>query len=138
MLEHALSLPRLEVCGLLGERGGLIKSYYPVDNIAEERRHAFLMDPEGQLRAMRIMRERGETMAGIFHSHPDTPARPSSRDLHELRYADVYYFIASLQYSIPEIKVYYFDGGRFDDVSITMDMDNHHCQNPGTHHTDEP
>jgi proteasome lid subunit RPN8/RPN11 len=134
MLDHARSRPQLEVCGLLGGNDGLIKSYYPVDNIADDGRCAFLMDPAGQLHAMRGMRERGETMAGIFHSHPVAPARPSPRDRREARYANVYYFIASLRHPGPELKGFYFDGRRFLDVSITFDTEGRYCQTPGTYH----
>jgi len=122
MLDHALSQPYLEVCGLLGESEGRIKSYYPVDNISERQERAFLMDPADQLRALRCMCDNGEIMTGIFHSHPNTPARPSARDRREAQYAHVYYFIASLQQTTPEIKTFYFDGNEFQDVSISIDQ----------------
>lgn len=138
MLDHTLGLPELEVCGLLGGSGGLIKNYYAVDNIAEQRHRAFLMDPAGQIRAMRMMRERGETMAGIFHSHPDTPARPSVRDQQQARYANIYYFIASLQHSVPEIKAYYYDGNQFKNASITIEMIAYHKKHPDPDNPDEP
>ena len=131
MLSHALSRPCLEVCGLLGESGGLIKSYYPVDNIAERQERAFLMEPAGQLAALRCMRENGEIMAGIFHSHPNTPARPSVRDRREARYAHIYYFIASLQQTTPEIKTFYFDGNEFQDVPISIDREENHYTGSG-------
>jgi len=70
---------------------------------------------------MRSMHENGEIMTGIFHSHPNTPARPSARDQREAHYTHVYYFIASLQHTAPEIKTFYFDGNEFQDVSISID-----------------
>ena len=121
MLDHALGRPHLEVCGLLGGADGRIKNYYPVENTAADQRRAFLMDPAGQLQAMRTMRERGESMAGIFHTHPDTPARPSARDREEASYVDVYYLIMSLERSTPEIKVFYYDGDRFHDTALTVE-----------------
>lgn len=138
MLDHARTQPLQEVCGLLGGSDGLINNFYPVDNVSDERRCAFLMDPAGQICVLRIMRERGETMFGIFHSHPDTPARPSARDLQEARYADVYYFIASLQHCAPVLKAWYFDGRQFDEVSIAMDLDDHRSQHPRMLHTRKP
>ena len=130
ILDHARSRPDLEVCGLLGAVAGAIKSYYPVDNIADQPQQAFLMDPAGQLRAMRSMREHGETMAGIFHSHPLTAARPSLRDRREARYANVYYFIASLQHPDPDLNCFLFDGRDFHAVPLSVDMQDHRCQNP--------
>ena len=132
MLDHARSRPQLEICGLLGGSAYLIKSYYPVANISDQPHSSFLMDPAGQIQALRTMREREETLAGIFHSHPEAPPLPSSRDLLEAYYPDVYYFIASMRHPIPELKGFYFDGRRFLDVSITCDAEVHYSQIPET------
>lgn len=122
MLDHALAQPDFEVCGLLGGAGGLINNYYPIENTAADPHCAFLMDPRGQIQAMHSMQQRGESMAGIFHSHPATPARPSARDRQEARYADVYYLILSLERPTPEIKAFYFDGDHFHDAALSIDM----------------
>ena len=121
MLDHALTQPHLEVCGLLGGADGLIENYYPIENTAVEPRCSFLMDPRGQIRAMRTMRERGESMAGIFHTHPDAPARPSARDIAEARYADVYYLILSLVRSTHEIRAFYYDGDHFHESVLAIE-----------------
>lgn len=118
MLEHALQHPQLEACGLIGGVAGLAKSYYPIENIADDPAHRFLMEPQQQISAMRKMRDRGETLSGIFHSHPDTAAEPSANDLELASYPDVIYFIASLAGKTPAFYSYHYDGISFNKVSL--------------------
>jgi len=57
----------------------------------------FAMDPTQQIAAMRAMREGGEELFAIYHSHPDSPPLPSATDLAQANYPDVLYLIISLQ-----------------------------------------
>lgn len=97
LLEHAQQYPQQEVCGLLGARGGVPVSCYPIANSAGEPRRVFIMDPAQQIAALRVMRERGETLYAIYHSHPDTPPVPSRADIDEAAYPEAVYLIISLQ-----------------------------------------
>lgn len=97
LLEHAQQYPQQEVCGLLGARGGVPVSCYPIVNSAGEPRRVFIMDPAQQIAALRVMRERGETLYAIYHSHPDTPPVPSRADIDEAAYPEAVYLIISLQ-----------------------------------------
>ena len=38
------------------------------------------MDPKEQLDAVKDMRSQGLTLIGNFHSHPESPSRPSEED----------------------------------------------------------
>jgi proteasome lid subunit RPN8/RPN11 len=113
IVEHALTSPDREVCGLVSGSESSLSAYYPVKNIAADPTVEFLMDPKEQVSAMKRIREAGETMAGIFHSHPGTPARPSTLDRRLAYYPDTIYFILSLLPRPPELLAYYFDGERF-------------------------
>jgi len=42
------------------------------------------------------MRERGEELFAIFHSHPAAPAEPSALDMAQAGYPDALYLIVSL------------------------------------------
>jgi len=116
MLEHALRHATEEVCGLLGGIDQQFNTYYAIKNIADNRQCAFLMDPQEQINAMRNMREGNEEITGIFHSHPDSSAKPSVMDRELAEYPGVTYFIASLEQSTPALNAFYFDGENFSRV----------------------
>lgn len=96
MLRQAVRSTDREICGLIGGRDGTPERCYPVPNIAAAPDRLFEMDPKGQIEAMRQMRERGETLFGIYHSHPRGPAAPSARDIAEDAYPDALYLVISL------------------------------------------
>ncbi len=95
ILTLAQQSPEQEVCGLIGERDG-VQRVYPVANGADRKGELFRMDPKGQIDAMRRMREAGERLFAIYHSHPHAPAEPSPRDLDEAAYPEALYLIVSL------------------------------------------
>lgn len=96
LLAHAQRSPEQEVCGLIGARLGVPQQVYPVKNIAAEADHLFCMEPHEQIDAMRHMRENGEELFAIYHSHPHAPASPSTIDLQQAAYPDALYLIISL------------------------------------------
>lgn len=54
---------------------------HPIRNLNEERaRDRYNMDPVGFMRVEKDIARRGLEMVGIYHSHPDHPARPSQTD----------------------------------------------------------
>ena len=76
------------------------------------------MNPREQIDVMRRLRETGEELLGIFHSHPDAPAAPSATDLRLAAYPGTVYFIASLSGATPELRAYRYDGRAFSDVTL--------------------
>jgi proteasome lid subunit RPN8/RPN11 len=123
MVDHAISVPDVEVCGLLGARNNVLTSIYPVTNIDKEKERRFLMSPQEQIDAMRTMRERSEIMAGIYHSHPVSVAVPSKTDRDLAAYPDVYYFIISLVGPVPEIRCYLLENQSFKEITINVSSD---------------
>ncbi len=96
ILRQAQDSPDAEICGLIGARNGEAQHAYAVNNVAEQPEKLFQMDPAGQIAALRLMRERSETLFAIYHSHPTSPAEPSATDLAEAGYPDALYLIVSL------------------------------------------
>lgn len=96
LLKQAQGSPEAEVCGLVGSGVDGSASIYPVANIAEAPDRLFQMEPSAQIDAMRRMRERGESLLAIYHSHPHAPAFPSPRDLQEAAYPEALYLVISL------------------------------------------
>jgi len=96
MLAHAQQHDDVEVCGLIGNDKQDNKSYYPIDNVSNNPNCQFLMDAPQQISAMKKMRERGQELFAIVHSHPKSNAMPSQKDIDESSYKDVLYIIISL------------------------------------------
>jgi [CysO sulfur-carrier protein]-S-L-cysteine hydrolase len=97
LLHHAQQSATSEVCGLIGAESGIPLHCYPITNIAAEPQRLFTMDPAQQIAALRSMRERGEQLFAIYHSHPNSPPLPSRTDLAQSNYPEALYLIISLQ-----------------------------------------
>ncbi|MDH5258248.1 MAG: M67 family metallopeptidase [Gammaproteobacteria bacterium] len=96
ILAHAQSVAESEICGFIATKNGSINKIYPVENIASSPECFYRMDEVQQIDAMRKIREAGEEMFGIYHSHPSSEAVPSATDIKEAAYPDAVYFIVSL------------------------------------------
>jgi len=96
ILHQAQSSPETEICGLVAAKDGQPTRCIQVANVAEEPQRLFAMDPARQIDAQRGMRERGEALFGIYHSHPHSPAQPSATDLEQAGYPEALYIIVSL------------------------------------------
>lgn len=89
MKEHALRGYPEEVCGILGgtvpqPSANLkwVRRARPLVNVKEEERaRRYLVDPKQYVEAERELEASGLQVVGIYHSHPDHPARPSDFDL---------------------------------------------------------
>ncbi len=101
ILNHAINGLPNEACGLIGgtlEAGvKLVKEVYLLRNIDESKEH-FSMDPGEQLKAVKDLRKKGYALFGNFHSHPETPSRPSQEDIRLAFDPDASYLILSLQF----------------------------------------
>lgn len=117
MLEHARASPGEEVCALLGGISGAPRTFYPMTNTAPDRARRYFIDPVDQIAAMRRMREQGEELVGIFHSHPGGEAVPSAIDLAEAAYPGAVYFIAAPG-AEPELRAWHYDGQAFSEITL--------------------
>ena len=100
ILEQAQQSPDKEICGLLSSRNSnsrnQLTNCYPVKNASTEPDHRYLMDPRQQVDAFRNMRERGEELYAIYHSHPESSASPSAEDLRPASYHEALHIIFSM------------------------------------------
>ncbi|MCD7828487.1 MAG: M67 family metallopeptidase [Clostridiales bacterium] len=83
IVSHARDNLPNEACGLFGGIicGGSkeVKKVYMMTNIDASPEH-FSMNPEEQLAAVKDMRKNGYVPLGNWHSHPESPSRPSEED----------------------------------------------------------
>ncbi|MGD8378975.1 MAG: M67 family metallopeptidase [Gammaproteobacteria bacterium] len=96
LLAHAQRFPDREVCGLVAATDDEPSRCYPIPNNADAPDRLFAMEPAAQLQAMKRMREHGERLYAIYHSHPETLPVPSQRDLEAVGYPEALYLIISL------------------------------------------
>lgn len=100
LLKHCVEGLPNEACGLLGgvRDGGStrVEKIYLLENVDASNEH-FSMNPKEQLAAVKDMREHGYVMLGNFHSHPESPSRPSEEDKRLAYDSSVYYLILSLE-----------------------------------------
>lgn len=109
IIEHGRAEFPLEACGLLAGRAigsdKAIESVYPLPNLAQSR-YRFDIDPRDQLGAIKAMRGLGLSPLGNYHSHPETPARPSEEDLKLFVDPSAAYLIVSLAERLPVLKAF--------------------------------
>ena len=99
MLAHAQKELPDEACGLIaGEISGtdkIVKKVYLLTNIDHSNEH-FSLDPKEQLAAVKDMRANGLVPLGNWHSHPESPSRPSEEDKRLAYDSKASYMILSL------------------------------------------
>ena len=121
LLRLAQKSPEEEICGLISRDRRGFRKCYPVVNVADDKKHFFALDPKGQIDAMRSMREHGEELAAIYHSHPDSPPLPSLADIEQHEYPGVLYLIISLgTKGAPEMRGFHIHGRVTGEVAIAL------------------
>ena len=115
IVEYAKAGLPNEACGLLGGTvdGDIrqVKKVYYLTNIDASREH-FSMDPKEQFAAVKDMRANGLTLIGNFHSHPESPARPSEEDKRLAYDSKIRYLILSLMdMDAPVLKGFKIENG---------------------------
>lgn len=96
IIEHSKKEFPNEACGILAGKKGNVQNVYEMTN-TDKSPQAFFMDAKEQLRVMKEIRNRGEEMFGIYHSHVASEAYPSSHDVELALYPEASYLIISLK-----------------------------------------
>jgi len=121
LLHYAQLSPEAEICGLIGSQNGLPCTCYPISNRADMPAQRFLMDASEQIAAMANMREAGEDLFAIYHSHPKTPAEPSPTDIAWANYPEALYLIISLNTKgVLEMRGFKIDGQSAEEVPLML------------------
>ncbi len=120
MRAHSRREYPLECCGLLSGRGERIERATEATNeLASET--AFSIPPTELIAFFKALREGRERFLGIYHSHPQGPAEPSQRDLHEFSYPEATYWIVSG----PEtaVRCFRWKANRFEPSSFQISVE---------------
>lgn len=99
ILEHIRQIAHAELpneaCGYLAGKEGEITHCYRLTNIDHSLEH-FSFDPKEQFETLKDARSKGLEIIANFHSHPETPARPSIEDIRLAFDPQILYAIISL------------------------------------------
>lgn len=108
-----------EACGLLSgvkEEGNTLWKL----NNESLNLNRFYMSKEAIKHAVMKMNENGEKITGIFHSHPTSPAFPSSHDIKYNSYDHVAYFIVSFYKGKVEVGCFKMDNKKVIPLKIIV------------------
>jgi proteasome lid subunit RPN8/RPN11 len=108
ILAHSRTVEPAECCGLIGgSREGNVTSIYSLRNVAADTNVSYEAAPEDLFSAQREMRERGEELLAIYHSHPRSAEPfPSQTDVRLAYYPQAVYFIIGLAGPLPVIRAF--------------------------------
>lgn len=97
-----------ECCGLIGgDARGKATNIYSLRNVAADRVVSYEAAPEELFGAQRQMRERGEELLAIYHSHPEsTDPKPSETDVRLAYYPQAVYLIVGLAGPQPVMRAF--------------------------------
>lgn len=111
LITHAREAAPHECCGLVGGLSdGRVQTIYPAKNIAADPLVTYEAAAEDLFAAQRAMRERGEQLLAIYHSHPRaTNPEPSPTDVRLAYYPSAVYLIAGMGQSEPCLRAFRID-----------------------------
>jgi proteasome lid subunit RPN8/RPN11 len=106
IIGHALAGSPEEACGILaGDGDGTVRRVFTMEN-AEHSRTFYMMDSREQFQVFDKIEREGLMLLAIFHSHPHSPAFPSSHDRELAFYPDSLYLIISLMEDEPDYHAF--------------------------------
>jgi proteasome lid subunit RPN8/RPN11 len=111
MSAHAREASPAECCGWIGGTvDGQASSVYRLRNVATDPTIAYEAAAEDLFAAQKFMRERGEQLLGIYHSHPraEEPV-PSVTDVRLAYYPLAVYFIIGLSGASANLRAFRID-----------------------------
>ncbi len=113
MLAHARAGLPAEACGLIAgtvaNGSKTVRKVYLLTNTDHSSEH-FTIDPKEHLAAIKDMRASGLVPLGNWHSHPESPSRPSEEDKRLAYDPQASYMILSLMDAEPVLNSFHIEG----------------------------
>ena len=119
MMAQAKAEVPIEACGILAGKDGTAEKFYKMTNADQSKDH-FTMVPEEQFKVVKDIRSAGLEMQAVCHSHPESPARPSTEDIRMAFTPNTIYVILSLQQEQPVVKGFLIEDGNVTRVPIKI------------------
>ena len=108
-----------EACGLLVGEESIVTKQHALTNIDHSPEH-FSFDPTEQFQVFRSARTEGLEIVANYHSHPETPSRPSVEDIRLAYDPNILYLIVSLAAEIPVLKAFNIQNGISTEIPIDV------------------
>lgn len=106
MIAHARFCFPEEACGLLAtDEAGNLRMAYATTNV-DRSRVRFTVAPREHFGANKHAESQGWTIAGSFHSHPESAAFPSGRDIEGALDPEWLYVIVGLAGDLPDVRAF--------------------------------
>ncbi|MCH5586691.1 M67 family metallopeptidase [Shimazuella sp. AN120528] len=119
MISHCMEQNPFEACGLLSGNNHIASTFWPMKNILRSP-NAFQMDMDQIEITFKQMKEKGEQLVGIYHSHPTAAPYPSPEDVIHANYPEAVYVIVSLSQIKPEVACFRIQKGLVTQVQYTL------------------
>lgn len=122
MIAHAQADLPNECCGMIGGADGVAKTLYKARNEFATP-YSYKIDSDDQYRITeKEMRERGEDLLAIYHSHTRSAAHPSQTDLNEAaNWPEPVYLIVSLENrDAPVVKGFWLKDKKIADAEFEV------------------
>ncbi len=124
MVAHALAEAPNECCGMIGAQEGRVTVLHRAVN-AEASPYRFSIDFREQRRIEDALDAAGDSLAGFYHSHTGSPARPSPTDIRMMGtffgppYIHIVVSIADRDR--PDVRVFHIEDGAATEQDYTLD-----------------
>lgn len=119
MIAHARREQPHESCGLIAFQYDHAVKLFPGTNILASPTRYRMSDRE-VLAAVDEIDRKSWWLGAIYHSHPTSPAVPSSTDLREANWPDALMIIISLQHDQPDVRAYRTTRQSFTEIPIVI------------------
>lgn len=103
--DHGKKEAPIEACGYLAGVNDKVINFYPMNNIDQSSEH-FTFDPQEQFDVMKKVRNEELEIVAVYHTHPESPARPSAEDIRLAFDPGIIYVILSLLEENNNIKAF--------------------------------
>ncbi|OAI44228.1 hypothetical protein AYO38_09925 [bacterium SCGC AG-212-C10] len=114
MIAHALEDAPIECCGMLAKKGDTVSALHRAKN-REASPYRFSIDPLETKKIGDRMDDAGEELAGFYHSHTGSEARPSPTDIRQMGPLFgppyVHFIIGVADRDKPVARVFHVDNG---------------------------
>ena len=124
MIAHALEDAPNECCGMIGARDGAVTALHRAEN-AEASPYRFSIDFREQRRIEEAMDEAGDSLAGFYHSHTGSPARPSPTDIRMMSTffgpPFVHFVVSIANRQRPDVRAFHIEGEVANEQEYTVE-----------------